>query len=369
MTRAASLAKQAASYGMKAKTLFFITPGSEQIRATIERDGLMEIFKRIGGVILANACGPCIGQWDRTDIKKGEKNTIISSYNRNFAMRNDGNPNTHSFVASPEIVTAYALAGTLNFNPLTDSLVSPTGEKVKLNPPTGIGLPPAGFDSGKVTYQAPSEGSVEVIVNPDSERLQLLQPFEAWDGQDFIKLPILIKVKGKCTTDHISPAGPWLKYRGHLDRISNNMFIGAINSENGLANRIKNTLTGEYDGVPEVARYYKSKNTKWVVIGDDNYGEGSSREHAALEPRFLGGVAIIVKSFARIHETNLKKQGLLPLTFAKPSDYDLIQPSDKISLVDLASIAPNKVRLITLIADKMCDLTRGWFFPQHRTQP
>ncbi|KAF1743507.1 hypothetical protein MXB_3321 [Myxobolus squamalis] len=342
MTRAAHIAKQAAQKGVKAKCPFYITPGSEQIRATIERDGLANAFEQIGGTILANACGPCIGQWERKDIKKDQQNTIISSYNRNFAMRNDGNPNTHSFVASPEIVTAYALSGTLKFNPKTDTLLDKDGNPFKLEAPVGLDIPPSGFDPGMNTYQEPAAdpSAFKVIVNENSERLQLLKPFDPWNGKDFIDLYILIKIKGKCTTDHISPAGPWLKYRGHLDRISNNMFIGAINYENGLVNRIRNQLTNEYGIVPDTARYYKSKNVPWVVIGDENYGEGSSREHAALEPRHLGGLAVIVKSFARIHETNLKKQGILPLTFSNPSDYDKIQPTDRISLLELSALSP-----------------------------
>jgi len=346
MTRAASIAKQALDHGVKCKGAFTVTPGSEQIRATIERDGLSKIFDDFGGVVLANACGPCIGQWDRKDTKKGEKNTIVTSYNRNFTGRNDANPQTHAFVTSPELTVALALAGDLRFNPLTDELTGSDGKKFKLNPPSGDTLPAKGFDAGVDTYQAPpSDGSsVKVDVNPKSDRLQLLEPFKRWDGKDYNDLQVLIKIKGKCTTDHISAAGPWLKYRGHLDNISNNMFIGAINEENNEANKIKNQLTGAYGKVPDVARDYKAKNVGWVAVGDINYGEGSSREHAALEPRHLGGKAIIVKSFARIHETNLKKQGVLPLTFANPDDYSKIKPSDKISLtvVDLAPGKPVK---------------------------
>ena len=303
MARAASVAKQALDKGITSKSAFTITPGSEQIRATIERDGISEIFDKIGGVVLANACGPCIGQWDRKDVKKGEKNTIVTSYNRNFTGRNDANPKTHAFVTSPELVTAMAIAGDLRFNPLTDELTEKDGSKFKFNAPSGDTLPARGFDPGVDTYQAPpSDGTgVQVDVDPKSNRLQLLAPFDKWDGKDLVDMPILIKIKGKCTTDHISAAGPWLKYRGHLDNISNNMFIGAINEENNEANNIKNQLTGEYGKVPDVARYYKAKKLPWVVIGDENYGEGSSREHAALEPRHLGGRAIIVKSFARIH--------------------------------------------------------------------
>lgn len=342
MSRAASIAKQALDKGIKSKAAFTVTPGSEQIRATIERDGLSDIFNRIGGVVLANACGPCIGQWDRRDIKKGEKNTIVTSYNRNFTGRNDANPQTHAFVTSPELVTAMAIAGDLRFNPLTDELSAADGSKFKFTAPTGDTLPTAGFDPGVDTYQAPpSDGSkIAVDVDPKSNRLQLLDPFDRWDGKDLVDMPILIKVRGKCTTDHISAAGPWLKYRGHLDNISNNLLIGAINEENGEPNAVTNQLTKQVGKVPDVARYYKSKRVPWVVVGDENYGEGSSREHAALEPRHLGGRAIIVKSFARIHETNLKKQGVLPLTFANPSDYSKIKPSDRVSLVGLKDLAP-----------------------------
>ncbi|XP_030263353.1 aconitate hydratase, mitochondrial-like [Sparus aurata] len=344
MGRAASLAKQALDKGLKCKAQFTVTPGSEQIRATIERDGYTKILSDVGGVVLANACGPCIGQWDRKDVKKGEKNTIVTSYNRNFTARNDANPATHAFVTSPEIVTAMAIAGTLDFNPETDYLTAPNGEKFKLEPPTGDELPSRDFDPGQDTYQhPPSEGrSVKVDVSPSSNRLQLLEPFDKWHGKDLENMRVLIKVKGKCTTDHISAAGPWLKFRGHLDNISNNLLIGAVNIENNAVNKVKNQLTGEYGGVPDVARHYKANGESWVVVGDENYGEGSSREHAALEPRHLGGRAIIVKSFARIHETNLKKQGLLPLTFADPKDYDKIRPDDKISITGLKSFAPGK---------------------------
>jgi len=344
MTRSASLAKQALDHGIKSKAKFTVTPGSEQIRATIERDGISKVFDEFGGIVLANACGPCIGQWDRKDIKKGEKNTIVTSYNRNFTGRNDANPQTHAFVASPEIVTALAIAGDLRFNPLTDSLTDSKGNKFKLEPPSGDTLPARGFDPGVDTFQAPPKdgSSVQVDVDEKSNRLQLLSPFNKWNGKDYVDLPILIKVKGKCTTDHISAAGPWLKYRGHLDNISNNMFIGAINEENGEANNIRNQLNNEWGKVPDVARYYKSKGVGWVVIGDENYGEGSSREHAALEPRHLGGLAIIVKSFARIHETNLKKQGVLPLRFSDPNDYNKIKPSDRVSIVGLKDLAPGR---------------------------
>ncbi|KAK6169112.1 hypothetical protein SNE40_020226 [Patella caerulea] len=344
MSRSASIAKQALKHGLKSKAAFTITPGSEQIRATIERDGQAAALRDIGGVVLANACGPCIGQWDRKDVKKGEKNTIVTSYNRNFTGRNDANPATHAFVTSPELVTAMAIAGDLGFDPRRDELKGADGTKFKLESPYGDELPSKGFDPGQDTYQPPpSDGSsLKVHVSPDSQRLQLLSPFDKWDGKDLTDMVILIKAKGKCTTDHISAAGQWLKYRGHLDNISNNLLIGAVNAENGEINKVKHQITGEYDGVPDTARKYKAEKIPWVVIGDENYGEGSSREHAALEPRHLGGRAIIVKSFARIHETNLKKQGLLPLTFSNPSDYDKIQPSDRISLLGLADLAPGK---------------------------
>jgi aconitate hydratase len=332
--RSANIAKQATAKGLKAKSQFTITPGSEQVRVTIERDGQLKSLTDIGGLILANACGPCIGMWKRMDIKTGEKNTIVTSFNRNFAKRNDGNPETLAFVASPEITTALALAGSLSFNPMTDELVNGKGEKVKLNPPSGEELPPKGFDEGNSGYIPPAKdgSSVQVKVDPKSERLQLLTPFNKWDGKDFTDMPVLLKAKGKCTTDHISMAGPWLRFRGHLDNISNNMFLGAINAFTNDAGKTKNIFTGEYKQVHEVARDYKAKGIGWIVVGDENYGEGSSREHAAMEPRHLGGKAIIVKSFARIHETNLKKQGMLPLTFADPKDYDKIKEDDKIDL-------------------------------------
>jgi aconitate hydratase len=335
MSRAASIARDALNHGLKSKSLFTITPGSEQIRATIERDGQLATLEEYGGVILANACGPCIGQWDRKDVQKGEANSIISSYNRNFTGRNDANPATHAFVASPDLVVAMTVAGTLNFNPLTDSLKDSEGKEFMLKPPTGDGLPERGYDPGMDTYQAPpaDRESIAVAVSPTSDRLQLLSGFAAWDKKDATNIPILIKCQGKTTTDHISMAGPWLKYRGHLDNISNNMLIGAINEENGEANKVKNAFTGKYDAVPATARDYKARGVKWVVIGDWNYGEGSSREHAALEPRHLGGLAIITRSFARIHETNLKKQGMLPLTFSDPADYEKIKPEDKVDLM------------------------------------
>jgi len=344
MSRAASVAKQALAAGIKAKVPFTISPGSEQIRATIERDGIIDVFSKIGGTVLSNSCGPCIGQWKRTDVQKGEANSIITSFNRNFAARNDGNPATHAFVASPEIVTAFAIAGDLTFNPEKDSLVGADGREISLESPYGDELPAKGFDPGVDTYQAPpppgERAGAKVNVDPKSTRLQLLSPFKPV-GDEIKDAAILIKVKGKCTTDHISMAGPWLKYRGHLDNISNNMLIGAINIENNKPNTVKNVLTGAEGAVPDTARDYKAKGLPWVVVGDENYGEGSSREHAALEPRHLGGIAVIVKSFARIHETNLKKQGLLPLTFADPKDYDKIAPSDRFS-ISLKEFVPGK---------------------------
>lgn len=340
MTRAASVAKQALAAGIKAKVPFAITPGSEQIRATIERDGLIEVFEKVGGTVLANACGPCIGQWKRTEVAKGEANSIVTSFNRNFAARNDANPATHAFVTSPEIVTAFAIAGDLTFNPEKDTLVGADGREIMLSPPEGDELPARGYDPGVETYQAPAGSQVNVVVSPESQRLQLLTPFKPWDGKDVEDALVLIKVKGKCTTDHISMAGPWLKYRGHLDNISNNMLIGALNSENEKINSVKNQINGEYGAVPDVARSYKAAGKEWIVVGDENYGEGSSREHAALEPRHLGARAVIVKSFARIHETNLKKQGLLPLTFADPADYDKVGPFDKISIKGLKTFTP-----------------------------
>merc|ERR1719360_471654 len=344
MSRVASLMKQALAKGLKSKGTFYITPGSEQIRATIERDGLAETMREFGGIVLANACGPCIGQWDRQNVAKGEKNTIVTSYNRNFTGRNDANPATHCFVTSPEMTVALTLAGTLEFNPITDGLQCPDGSELKLAEPFGDGLPVRGFDPGEDTFQAPPEdgSSVNVDVSPSSDRLQLLSPFDKWIGTDLNDMRILIKVKGKCTTDHISAAGPWLKYRGHLENISNTLLITAINSENDEMNTVKNQNTGSYGGVPDVARQYKEAGVNWVVFGDENYGEGSSREHAALEPRFLGGRAIIVKSFARIHETNLKKQGMLPLTFNNKADYDLVQPTDKVSITGLEDFQPGK---------------------------
>lgn len=342
ITRAASLAKQAVDKGLKAKSEFTITPGSEQVRYTVERDGYLSIFENMGGVVLANACGPCIGQWARHTNDPTKKNSIITSFNRNFAKRNDGNPNTHAFVASPEIVTALALAGDLTFNPLTDSLTNEKGEKIKLAEPTGLEMPPKGYAVEDAGYQEPAKdgSNVKVIVSPTSDRLQLLDAFAAWEGMDLKGLKLLIKAKGKCTTDHISMAGPWLKFRGHLDNISNNMLIGAVNFFNDKTDSVKNQFNGEYGPVPAVQRAYKAKGVGSIVVGDENYGEGSSREHAAMEPRFLGVRAILVKSFARIHETNLKKQGMLALTFANKEDYNKVQEDDSIDITGLTSFAP-----------------------------
>lgn len=342
ISRAASLAQQAVDKKLIAKSEYTITPGSEQVRFTVERDGFLDTFGKMGGVVLANACGPCIGQWARHGAEKQEKNSIITSFNRNFAKRADGNPNTHAFVASPEIVTALAIAGDLTFNPLVDTLTNSDGQAVMLDEPTGLELPTKGFAVEDAGYQAPAEdgSKVSVLVDPNSDRLQLLASFPAWEGVDLKGLKLLIKAKGKCTTDHISMAGPWLKFRGHLDNISNNMLIGAVNSFNDSTNSVKNQLTGEYGEVPATQRNYKQHGIGSIVVGDENYGEGSSREHAAMEPRFLGVRAILVKSFARIHETNLKKQGMLGLTFANPADYDLIQEDDSIDILGLTTFAP-----------------------------
>lgn len=344
ISRAASLAQQAVDKKLVAKSEYTITPGSEQVRFTVARDGFLDTFDKMGGVVLANACGPCIGQWARHGAEKQEKNSIITSFNRNFAKRADGNPNTHAFVASPEIVTALAIAGDLTFNPLTDTLTNSEGNQVRLEEPRGLELPTKGFAVEDAGYQAPAAdgSSVQVLVSPTSDRLQLLDSFTAWEGVDLKGLKLLIKAKGKCTTDHISMAGPWLKYRGHLDNISNNMLIGAVNAFNEATNSVKNQLTGAYGEVPATQRAYKAAGIGSIVVGDENYGEGSSREHAAMEPRFLGVRAILVKSFARIHETNLKKQGMLALTFANPADYDLIQENDVIDIVGLTSFAPGK---------------------------
>jgi aconitate hydratase len=344
ISRAVSLAKQVAEKNLKSKAEFSITPGSEQIRFTIERDGFIDTFNKIGATVYANACGPCIGMWARAGADKKERNTIVHSFNRNFAARQDGNPNTLAFVASPELTTALAIAGDLTFNPLTDTLTNENGEQVKLDAPTGDELPTKGFaveDAGFIAPAADGSG-VEVKVNPTSDRLQLLAPFAAWEGTDLKGLKLLIKAKGKCTTDHISMAGPWLKYRGHLDNISNNMLIGAVNFYNEKTNSVKNQLTGEYGEVPAVQRAYKAAGIGSIVVGDENYGEGSSREHAAMEPRFLGVRAVLVKSFARIHETNLKKQGMLALTFVNKDDYNKIQENDVVDILGLTTFAPGK---------------------------
>jgi len=344
ISRAVSLAKQVSEKNLKTKAEYMITPGSEQVRYTIERDGFLDVFDQIGAKVFANACGPCIGMWDRMGADKQEKNTIVHSFNRNFAKRADGNPNTYAFVGSPELVTALAIAGDLTFNPLTDTLINENGEAVMLDAPTGDELPTRGFAVEDAGYQAPAidGSSVEVKVAANSSRLQLLDPFAAWEGTDLNNLKLLIKAKGKCTTDHISMAGPWLKFRGHLDNISNNLLIGAINFFNEKANEVKNQLTGGYDTVPGTQRAYKAAGIGTIVVGDENYGEGSSREHAAMEPRHLGVRAVLVKSFARIHETNLKKQGMLALTFADKADYDKIQEADTISIFGLTDFAPNK---------------------------
>jgi aconitate hydratase len=344
ISRSASLAQQAIDKNLKTKAEFTITPGSELVRYTIEKDGFLETFDKVGGVVLANACGPCIGQWARHIDDPNRRNSIITSFNRNFAKRNDGLASTHAFVASPEIVTAFAIAGDLTFNPLKDTLKNEKGEDVMLDEPTGVELPPHGFSVEDAGYQAPAKDGkgVQVVVKDDSQRLQLLAPFAAWEGTDLKGLKLLIKAKGKCTTDHISMAGPWLKFRGHLDNISNNMLIGAVNFFNEKTDSVKNQLNGEYGAVPATARAYKAASLGSVVIGDENYGEGSSREHAAMEPRHLGVRAIVVRSFARIHETNLKKQGMLALTFANKEDYDKVQEDDTIDIKGLTSFVPGK---------------------------
>jgi aconitate hydratase len=342
ISRAVSLAKQVAEKGLKTKAEFTITPGSELVRYTIDRDGFLDTFAQIGATVFANACGPCIGMWERMGAEKQERNTIVHSFNRNFAKRADGNPNTMAFVASPEIVTALAIAGDLTFNPLTDTLINEKGEAVMLDAPTGDELPANGFEAEDAGYQAPAEdgSTVQISVKEDSKRLQLLYPFPAWEGVDLKGLKLLIKAKGKCTTDHISMAGPWLKFRGHLDNISNNMLIGAINFYNEKTDHVKNQLTGEYATVPNTQRAYKAAGVGSMVVGDENYGEGSSREHAAMEPRHLGVRVVLVKSFARIHETNLKKQGMLALTFANKEDYDKILEDDNIDVIGLESFTP-----------------------------
>ena len=344
MTRAASIARQAKAKNLRVSSEYTITPGSEQVRFTAERDGLLEVFEEIGGKVFANACGPCIGQWAREGADKQEKNTIVHSFNRNFSKRADGNPNTHAFVGSPELVTALAIAGNLGFNPLKDYLTNTLGEQVMFDAPYGEELPERGYAVEDAGYQAPAEdgSAVSVKVSPQSQRLQLLEPVPAWTGSNILGAKVLIKAQGKCTTDHISMAGPWLRYRGHLDNIANNTLIGAQNAFNGETNKVLNQLTGEYGEVPAVQRAYKAAGVPTLVVGDHNYGEGSSREHAAMQPRHLGVCAVLVKSFARIHETNLKKQGMLALTFAKDSDYDAIGERDSVDFVDLTDFAPGK---------------------------
>jgi aconitate hydratase len=345
MRRAAHVATQGIKAGLRARTPFLITPGSERIHQTIKRDGIMATFEQMGGTVLANACGPCIGQWKRSDVGKDEANTIVSSFNRNFPGRNDGSQATLSFLSSPEIVTALAFAGTLEFDPVHGTLTAPDGKAFRFTPPEGEELPRDGFARGEEGYEAPAAdgAAVQVVVRPDSERLQLLRPFPRWDGKDFDRLPILVKTKGKTTTDHISPAGAWLRYRGHLDKISDNMFLGALNAFTGETGKGVNVLTSEA-GMPltRIARDWKARGVSWIVVGDENYGEGSSREHAAMSPRYLGAKMVLVKSFARIHETNLKKQGILPLTFASPKDYDLFEQADRVSVVGLQALAPGR---------------------------
>ena len=346
MSRAADVAEQARAHGLRAASPLMVTPGSEQVRATIERDGQMASLKSIDGVVLANACGPCIGQWKREKLLDGVPNTIVTSYNRNFPRRNDGRSETMNFIGSPEIVVALSLGGRLSFNPLTDTLADSEGNPFRLEAPgQAPEAPPNGFLSGDSSYVAPPEdgSSIDIVVDPDSERLQLLQPFPEWDGNDYVEVPVLMKVKGKCTTDHISPAGPWLRYRGHLDKFSDNLLMGAANAYTGEAGTGKNLLTGETGrAISKTARHYQKKGLRWVIIGDSNYGEGSSREHAAMSPRLLGGAAVIARSFARIHESNLKKQGLLPFTFRDPGDYDRIHEDDRISLLGLANLSPGE---------------------------
>ena len=350
MSRAASLAKQAKSKRLKAKAEFIVTPGSEMVKSTALRDGLIADFESIGGVLMANACGPCIGQWNRKNDKPEEKNAIINSFNRNFAKRADGNPNTLSFVASPEIVTALSIAGSMTFNPMTDTLINEDGQAVKLDPPSGDELPLKGFDKGEAGFIAPAENgsSVQVVIAKESNRLQALEPFTAWDGKELTNMPLLIKAKGKCTTDHISMAGQWLKFRGHLENISDNLLMGAENSFNGQTNSVKNSDNGTFDKVSTVAKYYKSQGKKSIIVAEENYGEGSSREHAAMEPRFLNVAVVLTKSFARIHETNLKKQGMLALTFVDKADYDKIQEDDCISIAGLSSFTSGKNLSLTL---------------------
>ena len=362
LSRAASIAKQAVEKNLVTKAEFGINPGSEQVRYTAERDGLLKTFEDLDAKIFTNACGPCIGQWAREGADKQEKNSIIHSFNRNFSKRADGNPNTHAFVASPEMVAAVAISGRLDFNPISDTLINQDGEKVKLDPPTGMELPPSGFDVKDNGYLAPVEdgSSVDVVVKEDSERLQLLTPFTPWNGENLVGAKLLIKAHGKCTTDHISMAGPWLRYRGHLDNISNNCLIGAVNAFNQKTNFVKNQLSGQYAGVPDTQRQYKEAGIETVVVGDHNYGEGSSREHAAMEPRFLGVKVVLVKSFARIHETNLKKQGMLGITFDNESDYDLIKEDDTFNFVDLKDFSPGKQISIEVVhSDGSKDLIKA----------
>jgi len=362
LTRAASIAKQAVDNKIKPKSDFGINPGSEQIRYTAERDGLLQIFENLGATIFTNACGPCIGQWDRSDLKGQEKNTIVHSFNRNFSKRADGNPNTHAFVGSPEMVAAIALSGRLDFDPMNDTLINEDGKEVKLKEPEGIELPPKGFEVEDAGYLAPDEdgSGVEVVVAKDSERLQVLEPFMPITSDSLQNMKLLIKAFGKCTTDHISMAGPWLRYRGHLDNIANNTLIGAVNAFNKKTNFVKNQLSGEYGGVPDTQRAYKARGIKTIVVGDHNYGEGSSREHAAMQPRHLGVAAVLVKSFARIHETNLKKQGMLALTFANESDYDLIQEDDTFNFIDIKEFTPDKPLIIEVVhADGSKDLIQA----------
>ena len=362
ISRAASLARQVKDKKLKTKSKFTITPGSEQVCYTIERDGLIDTLHEIGATIFANACGPCIGMWDREGAEKQEKNTIVHSFNRNFAKRADGNPNTLAFVGSPELVTAISIAGRLDFNPITDKLINEEGKEVMLDEPNGYELPPLGFDVKDNGYIAPAQNGkdVKVIVRPDSERLQLLNPFNAWDGKNITGAKLLIKAKGKCTTDHISMAGPWLRFRGHLDNIANNTLIGAVNAFNGETNKVKSQITGQYASVPDTQRAYKQAGVPTIIVGDHNYGEGSSREHAAMQPRHLGARAVLVKSFARIHETNLKKQGMLALTFSNENDYDLIREDDTFNFIDLTSFAPNKPLTIEVLhSDGSVDIIKA----------
>jgi aconitate hydratase len=343
ISRAAAIARFAHQNGLSTKTPLLVTPGSEQVRATIERDGLLADLEQIGATVLANACGPCIGQWSRSDVEEGTENVIITSYNRNFPKRNDGLASTLAFVTSPETVVAMALSGRVDFDPTTDSLTNASGEQVTIPVPVGVELPPKGFTPGENTFIAPPADSSKVVVkvSPTSDRLQLLEPFDAWDGKDFLDLPILMKAKGKCTTDHISAAGPWLKYRGHLENISGNMFIGAVNAFTDEVGQGKDQLDGTTKSFPDIGKSYHAAGQGWIAIGDENYGEGSSREHAAMEPRFRGAKVVLTRSFARIHETNLKKQGVLPLVFADPKVYDLIEQDDRINVLGLANLTPD----------------------------